>query len=74
MNRGIINRCVSVNKKKKTYKDFIRFNVVKREKFSLVVCHSVEFRFSVNQHANNGQVAVLSGEMKWRTATTNITE
>ena len=51
------------------YKDFIRFNVVKRENFTLFVVNSVEFRFGVNQQANNGQVAMACGMMKWRLAT-----
>ena len=65
---GQKNRCASVNTKNE---DFIRFNVFKREKFTLAVVNSVEFRLGVNQHANNGQVAVYCGEMKWRMATSH---
>ena len=37
----------------------------------MFVVNSVEFRFGVNQHANNGQVAFICGEMKWRFATSH---
>ena len=56
---------------KHKYEDFIRFNVVKHEKFTLSVVNSVEFRFDVNQHANNRQLAAQCGEMKRRTSTSH---
>ena len=53
------------------YEDFISFNVVERETFTLEVVNSVDFRFGVNQQTNNGQVAFLCCKMKWRMATSH---